>query len=102
MTSIGNGVFHGCTGLASVTLPESLTTIYGASFSGCEGLKSVKLLSAEPPWISGDSVMLGQEYLLEHAFPFPGTYPIYVPANSLDTYKSAWGDYSYRLKTIQE
>jgi len=36
-----NGAFSGCTGLTSITIPTSVTSIRGEAFSGCTGLTSV-------------------------------------------------------------
>ena len=41
VTSIGNSVFYGCTSLASVYIPESVTSIGNEAFSGCTSLTSV-------------------------------------------------------------
>lgn len=43
VTAIGNGVFFGCSGLTSVTIPNSVTSIGYATFYGCTGLTSVDL-----------------------------------------------------------
>ena len=43
VTSIGEGAFNGCTGLTSVTIGNSLTSIGYAAFNGCTGLTSVTL-----------------------------------------------------------
>ncbi|MBR6844009.1 MAG: leucine-rich repeat domain-containing protein, partial [Bacteroidales bacterium] len=41
VTSIGNSAFYECTGLTSVTIPESVTIIGGYTFGSCSGLTSV-------------------------------------------------------------
>ena len=41
VTSIGVQAFANCSGLTSVNIPNSVTSIGGAAFSGCTGLTSV-------------------------------------------------------------
>ena len=43
VTSIGNAAFAYCSGLKSVTIPNSLTSIGANAFNGCTGLTSVKI-----------------------------------------------------------
>ena len=43
VTSIGYEAFYKCTGLTSVTIPNSVTSISGSAFSGCSGLTSVTI-----------------------------------------------------------
>ena len=44
--SIGGHTFYNCSGLTSVTIPESVTSIGGSAFSGCSGLTSVTIPSS--------------------------------------------------------
>ena len=40
---IGNDAFHYCSGLTSVTIPNSVTSIGGSAFAACSGLTSITI-----------------------------------------------------------
>ncbi len=42
-TSIGNTAFYGCTGLTSITIPDSVTSIGKGAFANCSSLESITL-----------------------------------------------------------
>src|SRR6185369_7825562 len=58
--SIGYGAFFECTGLTSVTIPESVTLIGDVAFAGCVILRSIYFKGNAPtggPWyVSSDRV----------------------------------------------
>jgi uncharacterized protein YjdB len=86
LTRIEEGVFAGCTGLTSVTIPESVTSIGDNAFNGCIGLQSITLKSTIPP-----SIGTG-------AFDNTGDCPISVPEDVVDEYVSAWSEYAPRIQ----
>ena len=43
VTNIGDSAFNGCTGLTSVTIPDSVKSIGESAFRGCTGLSSVTI-----------------------------------------------------------
>ena len=113
VTSIGNYAFAQCNGLTSVTIPDSVTIIGDSAFSGCSGmttttigngvksigasafisctgLTSVTLTASNPP------------FLRDRAFDGTNNCPIYVPAGSVDAYKSAtnWSALASRIQAI--
>ena len=88
--SIGNRTFEGCRGLSSMTIPNSVTSIGNYAFMGCRGLSSVTIEADTPPTLLGSSVFYNTNC------------PIYVPAESVESYKTAsgWSSYASRIQPI--
>ena len=86
VTTIGGGAFSNCTSLTSVNIPDSVTTIGNHAFYYCDSLTSVYCKATTPPSLGGTDV-----------FDSNGSgRKIYVPAGSVEAYKSAtrWSEYA--------
>lgn len=88
--TIGEGAFWGCSGLYDITLPYYVTSIGKWAFSGCKDLHYITVQASTPPTL--DST----------AFSDSGIQTIYVPASSVNAYKSAdgWKDFASKIKAI--
>jgi hypothetical protein len=91
VTEIGANAFANCSGLTSVTIPDGVTSIGVAAFYGCTSLSSITVNATTPPTLGGSWV-----------FDNTSNCPIYVPCNSVETYKTAenWSDYASRIQGI--
>ena len=86
VTTIGGSAFEDCDSLTSVTIGDSVTTIGYSTFYSCDSLKKVYCYATIPPALGGTSV-----------FDANGSgRKIYVPAGSMNAYKSAdgWNEYA--------
>ena len=90
VTSIGFNAFNRCNKLNSVTIGNSVTIIGGNAFYGCSALTSVTIQATTPPTLNSN------------AFNSTNNCPIYVPAESVDAYKTAtnWSSYASRINPI--
>ena len=91
VTSIGMYAFDGCN-LTTVTIPHNVTSIGNAAFR-TNPLKSITIKAIEPPTLGNFAF-----------YDVPSTFNIYVPAESVDTYKSAsnWSNYTSNIQAISE
>ena len=96
VTSIGVGAFNACSamtsnaGLRNVTIGTGITEIRSFAFYNCANLVSVTIKATTPPTLEDFNVFSETSHSLI----------IYVPASSLETYKSTSG-WSYYSSIIQ-
>ena len=85
VTSIGYSAFQNCSNLTSVTIGDSVTSIDFLAFYGCSSLTSVYCKATTPP-VGGNQMFHNNA----------SGRKIYVPAESIEAYRSAeyWSEYA--------
>lgn len=92
ITAIPGSAFMNCSNLTSVTLPSTITSIGQWAFANCSKLASLTITATTPPTLYDGSGV----------FP-SGLKHIYVPAESVDTYKAAeyWSNKANYIYAIE-
>jgi hypothetical protein len=92
LTTIGPVAFENCHKLPSVTIPSTITTIDIGAFYNCSAMTAITINAVTPPTLVDSS-----------AFNSTNLCPIYVPAQSVNAYKNAGGQWQWvadRIKAI--
>lgn len=91
ITNIGKAAFGYCSSLVSILIPSSITNIGDSAFSQCVLLSNVTVKSVTPPTLDGSIF-----------FNTPLNLVIYVPPESVETYKSdsGWSRYANKIQPI--
>ena len=83
VTSIGECAFAYCSSLTSVTIPNSVTSIADYAFEGCSSLTSIVSNAVVPPVLGGEVFSYSNNYC-----------NVTVPCGSLEAYTSSqWNNY---------
>ena len=82
---IDEAVFRYCTQMTTVVIPSTVSFIGYLAFEHCTALTSITCLATTPPTLDGGT------------FNDTNNCPIYVPAASVDAYKTAWPQYASRI-----
>jgi hypothetical protein len=93
VTMIGERAFYNCTAIQEIVIPEGVEKIIDRAFENCSSLSKVTLLSTVPPTIS-------TPYSNYHLFDNTASnLKIYVPAESIEAYRTAagWSTYIDRI-----
>ena len=87
---IDDCAFKECERLTSIKVPDSVSTIEEQAFYGCSALDTIIIYSPNPP--------VGSDLM----FAKTNNCPIYVPAESVEAYKTAeyWSDYAGRIQPL--
>ena len=91
VTKIGNNVFQRCSKLETMVVPSTVTQIGNQAFRYCSKLTSLTIQRTTPPTLGTNALQSTSANLV-----------IYVPAESVDTYKAAsgWSTYADKIQAI--
>ena len=93
ITSIGEYAFDGCPLTGNIVIPSGVTSIGIVAFRGCSGLTSMTFESPVPATITAPGPTSEYASLGSSAY----TWPIYVPCESVEAYRTAWPYYAHRI-----
>lgn len=85
VTTIIRRAFFGCSSLTSITIPKGVTSIGDTTFSNCSSLTSVYCNPTTPPTMGDENVFHSNA----------SGRKIYVPSESVNAYKGAFGWSNY-------
>ena len=91
LTSIGSSAFRYCNHLESVSIPSGVTSIGGNAFASCSRLESVYVYAETPPSLGTNAFNAVNSGCR-----------IYVPFDSIPSYREAWSQYENILRVMPE
>lgn len=88
---IGAGAFYRCDSLRHLVIGDSVQLIGRRAFESCVALNSIYCYAITPPTMEWDT-----KYNAEVFYDVDKSIPLYVPAESIDLYRSAdqWSDFT--------
>ena len=112
LTSISDFAFYGCDALTAINIPATVTTIGGSAFRNCSKLESITLpdgVTSVGNYAFRNCSMLTEINIFApslqtygyNAFQnTPADLKIYVPAISLEEYKTKWSAYADKFVAL--
>ena len=90
--TIGQSAFNGCQKIREIIIGDSITTISNDAFYQCHSTQKATIYATTPPTLGSNAFR----------FTIGSGYPIYVPTESVEAYKSAtnWNSLASRIFPI--
>lgn len=94
VANITQNMFSTCYSLTTITVPRTVETIGSNAFQSCQGMAEYCFLPTTPPTMSNSNAFSN----------IPSDCVIYVPAESVEAYKSAtnWSTYASQIQAMPE
>lgn len=94
-----SSVFDAEINLEKVTVSSAFTAFKGIPFKGCTSMKELVINATTPPWIEYGHLFELDPYDVEQ---IPANFKIYVPSESVNTYKTdvTWSRYENIIEAI--
>ena len=92
-TFIGSDAFNGCSGLTSITIPNSVTSIGGSAFANCGNLENVYCYAEKIPYLG---YYIFKDSYIEYA-------TLHVPSSAISYYQTTepWSGFG-TINAIEE
>ncbi|MBR5643551.1 MAG: leucine-rich repeat domain-containing protein [Salinivirgaceae bacterium] len=98
--TIGANAFLGCSGLTSVTIPNSVTSIGNSAFCGCIGLTEINVESANTKYTSENGVLFNKNKTTIVCFPAGKAETEYTIPNSVTSIDNSAFRYCSGLTSV--
>ena len=83
VTNIGDSAFEWCSGLTSITIPDSVTNIGGHAFSNCSGLTIIDVTENNKYYSSENGVLFNKDKTVLIQYPTGNTRTEYIIPDSV-------------------
>ena len=101
LTSIGNGAFEGCSGLTSIEIPDSVTSIGESAFEYCSSLTNINVSENNKNYSSIDGILFNKDKIELIKCPQSSEIKEYIIPNGITSIADEAFEYCINLTSIE-